>query len=47
MIKITVDLFVCTVLGEKVVCLNNKNAKSKDYVEIGADAEDYYRIKNK
>lgn len=28
---------------ETVVCLSNK--KSKDYVEIGVDAEDYYRIK--
>ena len=26
--------------------LNNKNAKPKDYVEIGIDAEDYYRIKD-
>ena len=29
---------------ETVVCLSNK--KSKDYVEIGVDAEDYYRIKD-
>ena len=29
---------------ESVVCLSNK--KSKDYVEIGVDAEDYYRIKD-
>jgi hypothetical protein len=26
--------------------LRNKNAKPKDYVEIGVDAEDYYRIKD-
>ena len=31
---------------ETVVCLSNKNAKPKDYVEIGVDAEDYYRIKD-
>ena len=29
---------------ETVVCLGKK--KSKDYVEIGVDAEEYYRIKN-
>ena len=28
---------------ETVVCLGKK--KSNDYVEIGVDAEDYYRIK--
>ena len=26
--------------------MSNKNARSKDYVEIGVDAEDYYRIKD-
>jgi len=26
--------------------LSNKNAKPKDYVEIGVAAEDYYRIKD-
>jgi 23S rRNA (uracil1939-C5)-methyltransferase len=31
---------------ETVVCLDKKNAKLKDYVEIGVDAEDYYRIKD-
>ena len=31
---------------ETVVCLGKKNAKHKDYVEIGVDAEDYYRIKD-
>ena len=31
---------------ETVVCLSNKNAKPRDYVEIGVDAEDYYRIKD-
>ena len=25
--------------------MSNKNARSKDYVEIDVDAEDYYRIK--
>jgi 23S rRNA (uracil1939-C5)-methyltransferase len=31
---------------ETVVCLSNKNAKPKDYVEIGVDAVDYYNIKS-
>ena len=31
---------------ETVVCLSNTNLKPKDYVEIGVDAEDYYRIKH-
>ena len=31
---------------ETVVCLSNKNTKPKDYIEIGVDAEDYYRIKD-
>ena len=31
---------------ETVVCLSNKNAKPKDYVEIGVDAADYYNIKS-
>ena len=31
---------------ETVVCLSNKNAKPRDYVEMGVDAEDYYRIKD-
>jgi hypothetical protein len=30
---------------ETVALLSNNNAKWKDYVEIGVDAEDYYRIK--
>lgn len=30
---------------ETVVLLNNKNSKPKSYVEIGVDADDYYRIK--
>jgi len=25
--------------------LNNKNSKKKDYVEIGFDTEEYYKIK--
>ena len=40
------DRFAPTVHIETVVCLSNKNARSKDYVEIGVDAEDYYRIKD-
>ena len=31
---------------ETVCCLGKKNVKPKDYVEIGVDAEDYYRIKD-
>jgi len=40
------EAYVSVVLfdDETVVCLSNK--KSKDYVEIGVDAEDYYRIKD-
>ena len=40
------DMFPFTEHVETVVCLSNKNAKPKDYVEIGVDAEDYYRIKD-
>jgi len=29
---------------ETVVCLDKK--KSKDFVELGVDADDYYRIKD-
>jgi len=31
---------------ETVVQLINQNAKAKHHVEIGIDAEDYYRIKD-
>jgi hypothetical protein len=31
---------------ECVCLLSNKNAKPKDYVEIGVDADDYYSIKD-
>lgn len=31
---------------ETVCYLGKKNVKPKDYVEIGVNAEDYYRIKN-
>lgn len=31
---------------ETDVLLSNKNAKSKNYVEIGVDVEDYYKIKD-
>ena len=41
-----VDQFPGTVHVETVVLLSNKNAKSKNYVEIGVDAEDYYKIKD-
>ena len=38
-------LFSCTDV-ETVVLLDNKNSKPMDYVEIGIDAEEYYRIKD-
>ena len=38
--------FVDSCHVETVVCLSNKNAKPKDYVEIGVDAVDYYNIKS-
>ena len=41
-----VDQFGHTVHVETVVCLSKENANLKDYVEIGVDGEDYYRIKN-
>jgi len=44
--QLEVDMFYYHHLVESVVLLSNKNAKSKDYVEIGVDDEDYYRIKN-
>jgi site-specific DNA recombinase len=31
---------------ETVVLLNNNFAKAKDFVQIGIDAEEYYRIKD-
>lgn len=40
-----VDQFPFTANIETVVLLNNKNSKPKSYVEIGVDADDYYRIK--
>lgn len=40
-----VDMFGWTGHVECVVLLSNKNAKSKNYIEIGVDAEDYYKIK--
>ena len=40
------DMFPNTVHVETVVLLNNKFAKVKDFVQIGIDAEDYYRIKD-
>lgn len=30
---------------ETVVCLGKNFSKPKDYIQIGIDAEDYYRIK--
>ena len=41
-----IDQFPGTVHVETVVLLNNKFAKAKDFVQIGIDAEDYYRIKD-
>ncbi len=40
-----VDMFPHTVHVETVVCLNKNFSKPKDYIQIGIDAEDYYRIK--
>lgn len=31
---------------ETVVLLNNKFAKAKVFIQIGVDAEDYYKIKD-
>ena len=31
---------------ETVCLLNNKFVKAKDFVQIGIDAEDYYKIKD-
>ncbi len=31
---------------ETVVSLSNKKARPKDYIEIGVDAKDYFRIKD-
>ena len=31
---------------EVVVSLSNKYSRPKDYVQIGIDVEDYYRIKD-
>ncbi len=43
---IAVDMFPWTGHVESVVLLSNKNSEKKDYVEIGVDAEDYYKIKD-
>ena len=40
------DEYPQTLHVETVVLMNNKNAKPKDYVEIGIDAEEYYNIKD-
>ncbi len=40
------DQFCHSMHVETVVLLNNKFAKAKDFVQIGIDAEDYYRIKD-
>ena len=41
-----VDMFPHSSHVETVVLLDNKFAKAKDFVQIGIDAEDYYRIKD-
>lgn len=41
-----VDMFPQTAHVETVVCLGNKNVRPKNYVEIGIDAEEYYRSKD-
>ncbi|MBR3537844.1 MAG: 23S rRNA (uracil(1939)-C(5))-methyltransferase RlmD [Eubacterium sp.] len=43
---VPVDMFPHSMHVETVVLMNNKNAKPKDYVEIGIDAEEYYNIKD-
>ncbi len=42
---VAVDQFPWTANVETVVCMSKKNMKPKDYVEIGVDADDYYKIK--
>ena len=42
----TVDMFRLLNSVETVCILSKKNANPKDCVEIGVDAEDYYRIKS-
>ena len=42
-----VDMFPYTTHVETVVLLSKKNAQAKHYINIGVDAEDYYRIKDK
>ena len=41
-----VDMFGWSMHVEGVVCMSKKNSKPKDYVEIEADVEDYYKIKD-
>ncbi|MCR5654108.1 MAG: 23S rRNA (uracil(1939)-C(5))-methyltransferase RlmD [Lachnospiraceae bacterium] len=41
-----VDMFPHTVHVESVCLLVNQNAKAKQHVNVGIDAEEYYRIKN-
>ena len=41
-----VDMSTQTKTRECVCLLSNKNAKRKEYVEIGVDADDYYKIKD-
>jgi 23S rRNA (uracil1939-C5)-methyltransferase len=41
---VPVDMFPQTMHVETVVLLNNNFAKAKDFVQIGIDAEEYYRI---
>ncbi len=40
-----IDQFPFASHVETVVCLNKNFSKPKDYIQIGIDAEDYYRIK--
>ena len=42
---VAVDQFPWTGNCETVVCLSKNFSKPKDYIQIGIDAEDYYRIK--
>ncbi|MCR5267233.1 MAG: 23S rRNA (uracil(1939)-C(5))-methyltransferase RlmD [Lachnospiraceae bacterium] len=40
-----IDQFPASSHVETVVCLSKNYSKPKDYIQIGIDAEDYYRIK--
>lgn len=43
---ILLNIGIRSIHVETVVCLGNKNVRPKNYVEIGIDAEEYYRSKD-